>query len=106
MIGIGITVMKNNTPMKRLLYIFLSLIAILTIGVICCNRAVIKTAEDKMYDDVSAIPYNRVGVLLGTNPKGRRGNPNPFYINRIEACAALYKAVGHYFPKPPSFGPI
>lgn len=78
--------------MKRLLPILLALFAILTIGVICCNRAVIKTAEDKMYDDVSAIPYNRVGVLLGTNPKGRRGNPNPFYINRIEACAALYKA--------------
>ena len=78
--------------MKRLLCIFLALFVILTIGVICCNRAVIKTAEDKMYDDVSAIPYNRVGVLLGTKPKGRIGNPNPFYINRIEACAALYKA--------------
>lgn len=77
--------------MKHLIYIFLSLIAILTIGVIFCNRAVIKTAEDKMYDDVSVIPYNRVGVLLGTSPKGRRGNPNPFYINRIEACVALYK---------------
>ena len=50
--------------MKRLIYIFLSLIAILAIGVIFCNRAVIKTAEDKMYDDVSVIPYNRVGVLL------------------------------------------
>ena len=78
--------------MKRLVPILLALFVILTIGIICCNRAVIKTAEDKMYDDVSAIPYNRVGVLLGTNPKGRIGNPNPFYINRIEACAALYKA--------------
>ena len=78
--------------MKRLLCIFLALFVILTIGVICCNRAVIKTAEDKMYDDVSAIPYNRVGVLLGTSPKGRSGNPNVFYIRRIEACVALYKA--------------
>ena len=78
--------------MKRLLYIFLSLIAILTIGVIFCNRAVIKTAEDKMYDDVLVIPYNRVGVLLGTSPKGRSGKPNVFYIRRIEACVALYQA--------------
>ena len=78
--------------MKRLIYIFLSLIAILAIGVIFCNRAVIKTAEDKMYDDVSAIPYNRVGVLLGTSPKGRSGKPNVFYIRRIEACVALYQA--------------
>ena len=78
--------------MKRLIYIFLSIFAILTIGVIFCNRAVIKTAEDKMYDDVSVIPYNRVGVLLGTSPKGRSGNPNVFYIRRIEACVALYQA--------------
>ena len=78
--------------MKRLIYIFLALFVILTIGIICCNRAVINTATDRMYDDVAAIPYKRVGVLLGTNPKGRIGNPNPFYINRIEACAALYKA--------------
>ena len=78
--------------MQRLIYIFLSLIAILTIGVICCNRAVIKTAEDKMYDDVLVIPYNRVGVLLGTSPKGRSGKPNVFYIRRVEACVALYKA--------------
>ena len=78
--------------MKRLIYIFLALFVILTIGVIFCNRAVIKTAEDKMYDDVAAIPYKRVGVLLGTSPKGRTGNPNVFYSRRIEACVALYKA--------------
>ena len=82
----------THSPMKRLLYIFLALFVILAIGVIFCNRAVIKTAEDKMYDDVSAIPYNRVGVLLGTSPKGRTGNPNVFYIRRIEACVALYQA--------------
>lgn len=78
--------------MKHLIYIFLALFVILTIGIIFCNRAVIKTAEDKMYDDVSVIPYNRVGVLLGTSPKGRSGNPNVFYIRRVEACVALYQA--------------
>ena len=78
--------------MKRLIPILLSIIAILTIGVIFCNRAVIKTAEDKMYDDITTVPYNRVGLLLGTSPKGRNGNPNVFYIRRIEACVALYKA--------------
>ena len=79
-------------PMKRLIPILLALFAILTIGVICCNRAVINTATDRMYDDVAAIPYKRFGVLLGTNPKGRSGKPNVFYIRRVEACVALYKA--------------
>ena len=78
--------------MKRLIPILLALFVILTIGIIFCNRAVIKTAEDKMYDDVLVIPYNRVGVLLGTSPKGMSGNPNVFYIRRVEACVALYQA--------------
>lgn len=78
--------------MKHLIYIFLSIIAILAIGVIFCNWAVINTATDRMYDDVAAIPYNRVGVLLGTSPKGRSGKPNVFYIRRVEACVALYQA--------------
>jgi len=45
-----------------------------------------------MYSDVSAIPSNRVGVLLGTSPVGRSGKPNKFYVYRIEACVALYQA--------------
>lgn len=78
--------------MKRLIYISLALCAILTIGIIACNRAVINTANGRMYDGVDAVPYNRVGLLLGTSPQGRRGNPNPFYHNRIDACVALYNA--------------
>lgn len=60
--------------------------------IICCNVAVRNAAEAKMYSSVENIPYNRVGVLLGTNPVGRTGQPNPFYNHRIEACVALYKA--------------
>ena len=72
--------------------ITVGLVAVMTIGVVWCNLAVVNTAADKLYDDVTTIPYRRVGLLLGTSPKGRTGQPNPFYTNRIEACAALYKA--------------
>ena len=79
--------------MKHLFYISLAAcVCVVVVIIICCNRAVINSAKDKMYEDVSAIPHNRVGLLLGTSPKGRRGNPNPFYINRIQACVALYNA--------------
>ena len=60
--------------------------------VVACNLAVVKTAESRMYTDVSAVPQNRVGLLLGTNPIGRTGNPNTFYVNRIQAALALYRA--------------
>ena len=78
--------------MKRLLFFVLAALAILAVVIIACNCAVTRTAKNKMYDDLSDVPYNRVGLLLGTSPKGRNGNPNIFYINRIEACVALYKA--------------
>ena len=57
-----------------------------------CNRIVLKAADGLMYSEVTAVPANRVGVLLGTSPIGRNGNPNPYYTNRIQACVALYKA--------------
>ncbi len=60
--------------------------------VVACNLAVVKTAESRMYTDVSTVPQNRVGLLLGTNPIGRTGNPNTFYVNRIQAALALYRA--------------
>ncbi len=62
------------------------------IAMIVCNRIVLKAADGLMYSEVTAVPANRVGVLLGTSPIGRNGNPNPYYTNRIQACVALYKA--------------
>ena len=62
------------------------------ITMLVCNRIVLKAADGLMYSDVTTIPANRVGVLLGTSPIGRNGNPNPYYTNRIQACVALYQA--------------
>lgn len=78
--------------MKRILYICLALVAVVVLFVVACNLAVVKTAESRMYTDVTAVPQNRVGLLLGTNPIGRTGNPNTFYVNRIQAALDLYRA--------------
>ena len=78
--------------MKRILYICLAAVAVVVLFVVACNLAVVKTAESRMYTDVSTVPQNRVGLLLGTNPIGRTGNPNTFYVNRIQAALALYRA--------------
>ena len=78
--------------MKRILYICLALVAVVVLFVVACNLAVVKTADSRMYTDVTAVPKNRVGLLLGTNPIGRTGNPNTFYVNRIQAALDLYRA--------------
>lgn len=78
--------------MKRILYICLALVVVVVLFVVACNLAVVKTADSRMYTDVTAVPKNRVGLLLGTNPIGRTGNPNTFYVNRIQAALDLYRA--------------
>jgi SanA protein len=49
----------------------------------------IKT-RDFVYDDVSALPQNKTGLLLGTSPFRRGGKPNPFFEDRIAAAVELY----------------
>lgn len=43
------------------------------------------------YDNVNDIPYNEVGLLLGTSSLTSDGSSNPFFINRIQAASLLYR---------------
>ena len=44
----------------------------------------------RLYSDVDRVPYNRVGLLLGTSPHLSNGRANDFFIHRIDAAAKLY----------------
>ncbi len=66
--------------------VFLFLILILL-----SDRVVINTTKNKIYTDISEIPVNKVGLLLGT-AKYFGGYENPYYRYRINAAIALYKA--------------
>ena len=51
------------------------------------------TSNGLTYRNINDIPYNKVGVVLGTNPISRySGRRNPYYDYRIEAAVALYNA--------------
>jgi len=41
---------------------------------------------------IEDVPYNRCGLLLGTSKYKVEGGINPFFSNRLDAAAALYKA--------------
>lgn len=56
------------------------------------NAIVSDVSRDYLFDTSFEIPYNRVGVLLGTSPCMRDGTRNPFFANRIEAAVELYRA--------------
>jgi SSS family solute:Na+ symporter len=85
---------KRNKFWRKstLIKIFACAFLATTVFVIGCNIAVKNAAKEKLYTDVDSIPFNRVGVLLGTNPTGRGDRPNIFYHNRIKACVDLYQA--------------
>ena len=57
-----------------------------------CNLIVIQSAKGRIYDDVEKIPYNKVGLVLGTIPKLSNGNDNYYYKCRMQATADLYFA--------------
>lgn len=83
---------KKPSKAKKMLWIVLFFVAVCITAIIGCNWAVKAAADGRMYTDVSKTPERRVALLLGTSPIGRSGNPNQFFLRRIDATAKLYKA--------------
>jgi|GEM_PF-4833121 len=80
--------------MRKRKTFFISLTAIIAAVLLTtwlCNKAVIDSAGNKLYSDAKNIPYNKVGLLLGTTRQGRNGHINPYYNYRIQAAATLIK---------------
>jgi SanA protein len=60
------------------------------IFVLLCNRWVINSTDAYLYKDSALLPDNDVGIVLGTSPYTREGEPNPQYYGRIQAAVQLY----------------
>jgi len=73
--------------LRWLLAIFILLITIIGL----CNYWVISSTKKQLYNNINGIPFNKAGIVLGTN-KMWRGEENPFFKYRIEAAVALFKA--------------
>ena len=77
---------------KKILRIFLALFVCLLLIIVACNYIIISETTGRTYSDVTAIPKNRVGLVLGTSNRITDGSSNPYYTYRIDATIALYKA--------------
>ncbi len=60
--------------------------------IIVCQLIVLGGASGRHFDALTALPTNRVGLVLGTNKFVARGRHNAYYTQRITAAAKLYKA--------------
>lgn len=61
-------------------------------AVFAAGHAVQRATDGRVYASAGEVPENRVGLLLGTSRTVRSGRPNPYFYNRVDAAAALYRA--------------
>ncbi len=64
-------------------------VALLT--VLYCNWRVQHDTAPYTFTQAARVPYNRVGLVLGTSNRLRNGSPNPFFNYRIAAAVSLYR---------------
>ncbi|MGN1280876.1 MAG: vancomycin high temperature exclusion protein [Succinivibrio sp.] len=77
--------------LKAISYLcLLSLVIGILFVVLGCFR--ISSFGFRTYESIDKIPYNKVGVLLGTSPLEAGGAPNEYFTYRIMAASQLYKA--------------
>ena len=78
------------TTKKKIIRLSIIAMAIMAVGIIVCYVVVSANANGKTYDKAEDIPYNKVGLLLGTSPITPQGEHNYYFDNRIQAVAELY----------------
>ena len=79
--------------MKKKLFIFVIIFVVIpSLIIFCCNNIIKLAASGDTFSDVSKIPHNHVGLVLGTAKKLANGRPNLYYTYRIRATIQLYKA--------------
>lgn len=57
-----------------------------------CNHLVTESSKDSLYSSIHSVPYNKVGVLLGTSKYSRLGGNNDHYRLRLESAFKLFEA--------------
>ncbi|WP_395719068.1 vancomycin high temperature exclusion protein [Prosthecobacter sp.] len=68
------------------------LATVLVVFVFGCEWWIARTAAGRCYDEVKTLSAAPVALVLGTSPRLADGRANLFFLPRMEAAAALFKA--------------
>lgn len=74
---------------KSAIYLVVLIMLLLAI-ILCIFLSDISRMSMYSYNDIEKIPYNKTGLVLGTAKYLVKGGLNQYFINRIDAAAALY----------------
>ena len=78
---------------KRKMIISLIIIILFPIFAVILSDSIIKsTSKNFFYSDITKVPENKVGMVLGTSKHLSNGQINLYYKYRIDAAVSLYKA--------------
>jgi SanA protein len=83
---------KRSRLLKPAFFIALLLLVLGAVALWWCDHHIKAETAELVYDQVGSIPFNRVGVVLGTSEKGHGGGPNLYFTHRMKAAAELYHA--------------
>jgi len=76
---------------KRLVCAFVWVILLLSVFVVVSNIWVVTSTKSRILDAVSELPEKSVALVLGTSNKLTDGSPNPYFFERIQLAADLYR---------------
>lgn len=78
--------------MKKIMSILFLLFVLLIVLIISIDYHIQSSVQSKLYKNIKTIPYNKVGLVLGTVKTLKNGNINRYYQYRINAAVSLFKA--------------
>ena len=78
--------------MRRFFKLLTILILVCLPVIFICNHIIVDNAKSRLYSNVQTIPYNRIGILLGTSKYMKKKLINPYYTYRVNAAAELIRA--------------
>ena len=76
---------------RKVMWVGIYAFLVFTILLIMGNGWVIISTQKAVFTDYAKLPTNPVGLVLGTSNRLSDGSPNPFFDNRMQVAADLYK---------------
>ena len=80
---------KTNIKKGVLVSVILTLLLFFFINI--ANYIICYKSQTLLYASIKEVPYNKVGLLLGTSKYAISGQVNPFYKYRVNAAYELFK---------------
>lgn len=82
--------MKRRYLLRILMFIIPFLI--FSAGLAVSDLVITGSAAGRLYDNMEELPFRKAGLLLGTSKYIKKGELNPYFLYRMEAAVALYRA--------------